>query len=392
MKRELFFVSIVLISILFIRCNKSNELVQAPVDSTLKSASVAGKYIVVLKEDQELAISDFQTRNLKIKGKASGLLKKYEVPGEIEEVYETALQGFTVRMTPGQQKKMEEDPNVKYITADQIITLSPIMDKGKPGGGTSQPPQQDVWGVSRVGGGASYNGTRVAWIIDTGIDMKHPDLNVDQIRGRSFIRKALTPNDDDGHGTHVAGIIAAKNNAIGVVGVAAGALVIPIKVLDKNGSGAYSGVIEGVDYVAANGQRGDVANMSLGGPPYPPLDEAVINTGKLGIQFTLAAGNESADANNSSPARADGKNIYTVSAMGEGDIWAYFSNFGNPPVDYCAPGVSILSTYKGGWYAYMSGTSMAAPHVAGLLLWGNIRTDGFVTGDPDNNADPIAHR
>jgi len=131
--------------------------------------------------------------------------------------------------------------------------------------------------------------------------------------------------------------------------------------------------------------------MSLGGPAYQPLDDAVVALGKKGIKISLAAGNESDNANNHSPARANGLNVYTVSAMGTSDKWASFSNFGNPPVDFCAPGVSIYSTYKGGAYATMSGTSMAAPHVCGLLLLGNVNTDGKVIGDPDGNPDLIAH-
>jgi subtilisin family serine protease len=109
------------------------------------------------------------------------------------------------------------------------------------------------------------------------------------------------------------------------------------------------------------------------------------------VKFALAAGNETDNANNHSPARVNGPNIYTISAMGTGDLWASFSNYGNPPVDYCAPGVSILSTYKGGGYATLSGTSMATPHFVGLLLLGNIVTNGKVLNDPDGVADPIAH-
>jgi len=231
-----------------------------------------------------------------------------------------------------------------------------------------------------------------AWIIDTGVDYTHCDLNVNTTLAKTFVARTTTANDDNGHGTHVAGTIAAMNNNYGVVGVAAGAAVIPVKVLDKRGSGTWSGVIAGVDYVAANGQSGDVANMSLGGGVYTPVDDAVKAASETGVEFALAAGNERDDANNHSPARVNGTNIYTVSAFSNGGVWASFSNYGNPPVDYAAPGVSILSTWKGGGYNTISGTSMATPHVAGLLLLGAIRADGTVTGDPDGNPDPIAHR
>ncbi|MCL6101406.1 MAG: S8 family serine peptidase [Bacteroidetes bacterium] len=389
MQRKFLFLFIVLITISFVRCNKIDEQAQVPFDSTLKSASVNGKYIVVLNKDQELAKSDLQARNEKVKGKAFGLLKKFGISGEVEDVYETAIQGFTVKMTPGQAKKMLEDSSVKYIEADQIVTLSPIVINTKPGGGT-QPPQTIGWGISRVGGGVNNTIYGDAWIIDTGVDLSHPDLNVDKTRGVSFVSRVTSPNDDNGHGSHVAGIIGAKYNDIGVVGVAPGALVIPVKVLDRRGSGTYSAVIAGVNYVGANGKPGDVANMSLGGPVSQALDDAVSGA-SANVKFVLAAGNESADSNNSSPARVNGTNIYTISAMGQGDLWAYFSNFGNPPVDYCAPGVSIYSTYKGDGYATMSGTSMAAPHVAGLILLGVVKTDGVVQSDPDGNPDPIAH-
>ena len=353
---------------------------------TLKSALVSGKYIVVLKEDASLIDADLQARNFKVKEKALGLLKKYEVSGQVEELYETALQGFTVKMAPGQAKKMGGDGFVKFIEADQVISLSPIEVNGKPG----PTPPPTLWGIERVGGPGNGVG-KTAWIIDTGIDLNHPDLNVDAIRSATFLGGKSTPLDENGHGTHVAGTIAAKNDGIGVVGVAAGATVVSVRVLNRQGSGTNSGVIAGVNYVAAKGVRGDVANMSLGGGVSQALDDAVLNaSGK--VEFALAAGNEADDANNHSPARVNGPNIYTVSAMWEGDRWVSFSNFGNPPVDYCAPGVYIYSTYKDGGYATLSGTSMAAPHVAGLLLLGRIHADGFVTGDPDVNADPIAHR
>ncbi len=129
--------------------------------------------------------------------------------------------------------------------------------------------------------------------------------------------------------------------------------------------------------------------MSLGGPVSQALDDAVLAASKNGIKFSLAAGNESADANTSSPARVNGANIVTISAMDNKDTWAYFSNYGNPPVDYAAPGLNVKSTWKDGGYNTISGTSMASPHAAGVLLLGAARTDGTVQGDPDGNADPI---
>jgi len=240
------------------------------------------------------------------------------------------------------------------------------------------------------GGVAPPAGAR-AWIIDSGIDGTHPDLNVNATLSRNY-STGNSWNDGNGHGTHVAGTIAAKNNTIGVIGVAAGAEVVAVRVLNNAGSGTTSGVIAGVDYVAqtANGQG--VANMSLGGGPSNALDQAVINAAATGVKFTLAAGNESDDVSGHSPARANGPNVYTVSAFGRtsngGDVWASFSNFG-VGIDRAEPGVSILSTYKGGGYATMSGTSMAAPHLAGLLLLGVVKDDGAVPGDPDTTHEQI---
>ena len=243
-----------------------------------------------------------------------------------------------------------------------------------------------------MNGGVTYTGSGVAWILDTGIDLDHPDLNVDAGRGHNTFtngKDSKSLDDGNGHGTHTAGTIAAIDNNEGVIGVAAGATVIPVKVLSAQGSGSYSGVIEGIDYVGANGSNGDVANMSLGGPASQALDNAVIAASNQGIKFCVAAGNDADNSNNYSPARANGANIYTISAMDDNDNWAYFSNYGNPPVDYCAPGVSVKSCWKNGGYNTISGTSMATPHAAGVLLLGSAHTSGNVSGDPDGNADPI---
>ncbi len=159
--------------------------------------------------------------------------------------------------------------------------------------------------------------------------------------------------------------------------------------MDRRGSGSYSGVIAGVDYVASNCDSSDVANMSLGGGKSDAMNNAVINASTK-CPFVLAAGNESSDAGNSSPASAEGPNIYTVSAFSNGDNWASFSNYGSV-VDYAGPGVSINSTWKDQGYRSISGTSMAAPHIAGVLLAGStpITTDGIVNGDKDSTPDPI---
>ncbi len=314
--------------------------------------------------------------------------------GQVKHVYRVALQGFAANMAPQAVERMKAaNPNIAYCEQDQIMAIPQFRIEARPGGGGStQPPQETPWGIARVKGGAAGTfGT--AWVIDTGIDFTHPDLNVDTVRSRSFLGGTTTPVDQNGHGTHVAGTIAAYDNTIGVIGVAPGAKVVAVRVLDRRGSGSNSGVIAGVDYVAANGQPGDVANMSLGGGVSQALDDAVVAASGGGVRFALAAGNETDNANNHSPARANGPNIFTVSAFANGNTWASFSNYGNPPIDYAEPGVSIKSTWLSGGYNTISGTSMATPHLAGILLArATPATDGVVSGDPAAPADPIGTR
>lgn len=305
-------------------------------------------------------------------------------------VYTTAVKGFSAKMSATAAANLAaRNPNIAYYEADKIVRIvaPPVQAKAKPA--PSQPPQTTPWGISRVSGVSNYTGSGTVWVIDTGIDLDHPDLNVDVGRSRGFLSSSTDPNDQNGHGSHVAGTIAAINNSIGVIGVAPGAPVVAVRVLDRRGSGTTSGVIAGVDYVAANGANGDVANMSLGGGVSATLDQAVINAAATGVKFALAAGNESDNANNHSPARANGANIFTISAFAQGDSFASFSNFGNPPVDFADPGVSVFSTYKDGGYATLSGTSMATPHATGVLLLGACRSGGTVSGDPDGNPDTI---
>ncbi|QDP20571.1 S8 family serine peptidase [Sphingomonas xanthus] len=307
---------------------------------------------------------------------------------QLKHVYSVALRGFAVHASEqGIANMKAKNANIAYCEQDQVVTAGQMKGMGKPGGG-AQPAQETPWGIARVGGGAGGN-FATAWVIDSGIDLDHPDLNVDVARSRSFLGGSTNPDDQNGHGTHVAGTIAARDNTIGVIGVAPGAPVVAVRVLDRRGSGSTSGVIAGVDYVAQYGRPGDVANMSLGGGVSTALDNAVVSAAAGGVRFALAAGNESDNANNHSPGRANGPNVYTVSAFSNGDNWASFSNYGNPPVDYAEPGVSIKSTWTGGGYNTISGTSMATPHLAGLLLQGSIRNGGAVKGDPDGNPDVI---
>ncbi len=307
--------------------------------------------------------------------------------GQLKRIYERSIRGFAVNMAPQAVANMQRRfPNIAYCEQDQVVTTVQRGKKPPKDGGGDTAAQETPWGIARVGGGASGN-FATAWVIDSGIDLDHPDLNVDRARSANFVGR--NPDDQNGHGTHVAGTIAAIDNSIGVVGVAPGAPVVSVRVLDRRGSGSTSGVIAGVDYVAANGRAGDVANMSLGGGISAALDQAVVDAAASGVRFVLAAGNESQNANNSSPARANGQNIYTISAFSEGDRFASFSNFGNPPVDFAEPGVAIKSTWKSGGYNTISGTSMAAPHFAGILLQGNAVSGGRVSGDRDSNADVI---
>ena len=309
--------------------------------------------------------------------------------GQVKDVYDRVLRGFSVNVSDQLIQRLKaSNPNIAYCEQDQIVSLPPIRAEKAPTGFTAK-AQETPWGIARVGGGIA-GATGTAWVIDTGIQPNHPELNVDVNRSRSFIGKGSTPWDQNGHGTHVSGTIAARNDGNGVIGVAPGSKLVAVRVLDRRGSGTNSGVIAGVNYVAANGRPGDVANMSLGGGVSTALDQAVIDASNTsGVKFALAAGNESDNANNHSPARANGPNVYTVSAFQVGDTLASFSNYGNPPIDYSEPGVSIKSTWLNGGYNTISGTSMATPHLAGLLLIGAVRNGGTIKGDRDSTADVI---
>ena len=283
-----------------------------------------------------------------------------------EHVYSAALRGFSANLNTRQIAALENNPWVAYVEADGTMTTT---------------AQMLPWGINRINADssstASGNGSGAVtnvnvYIIDTGAEATHPDLNV-----VNHINFAGGPNTDcNGHGTHVAGTVAAKDDSSYVVGVVPGAPITGVKVLGCGGSGTTSGVIKGVDWVTANRVLPAIANMSLGGGANTSLDNAVRNSAAAGVFYSLAAGNNGTDACTQSPARAGaGTNngIMTVAATSSTDAEASWSNYGSC-VDIWAPGVSILSTYKGAKTKTLSGTSMASPHVGGtgaLYLSGN---------------------
>jgi len=268
-------------------------------------------------------------------------------------------------------------------------------------------------------------------ILDTGIDLSHPDLNVyNQV---TFVSGTSSGNDDNGHGTAVAGIAAAKDNSDGVVGIAPGARLWSIKVLDSSGNGFTSDIIEGIDYVTAHADEIDAANMSFGGTgSSTALRTAIVNSVSVGVTYAAAAGNDDKDASTVIPASypevmtvsaivdTDGKcgGLSSSTAAGNDDTLADFSNFGSV-VDIAAPGVLIKSTARGSSYTNsFSGTSASTPHVTGAAALyrsenpnatpSDIRNalrnsgsspmticdgngHGYFTGDLDNNAEPLLY-
>ena len=313
--------------------------------------------------------------------------------------FHRAVRGFAARLSAGQVAELRADPEVATVTPDR-----PVQAAGVP------------TGVRRIGAvtptttrGAS---TAAVAVIDTGVDLDHPAL--DAHPGVDCTNTGSS-DDNEGHGTHVAGTIAARNTASGVVGVAPGTSLYSVKVLDSHGSGYDSWVICGLDWVAqhASDLNIKVANMSLGGSGVKsacgtnadPLHEAVCRATSAGVSVVVAAGNDGRDFG-SSPVDTPAwfPEVLTVTAMSDGDGlagglhtpgcaggesddgYASFSNFavldGDAAHTMAAPGVCILSTYPGGGYATGSGTSMASPHVAGevALCLGESGTPGPCAG------------
>ena len=315
----------------------------------------------------------------------------------VKSRYEYALKGFTSELTSEQLKALRNNPQIDRVVQDHTFDFAP-SNIGNSNYSTMEDAlsssQTTPWGISRVGGPVDGSGKK-AWIIDTGIDLDHPDLNVDVANSASFVADEST-DDINGHGTHVAGILGAKDNSRDVVGVAAGATVVGVKVLhDDPSENKYSEIIDGIDYVAGKASPGDIVNLSLGDPTpdNSTIDNAVTTAANNGIRFVISAGNEQQNAQNVTPARVENNNVWTISAFDDSDRFATaFSNYGNPPIEYSGPGVNVYSLDKNGGTTTKDGTSMSAPHVAGLLLAApnGVGTDGTVSDDQDSNPDDIA--
>lgn len=387
-----FLLAIVTGSLLFFAsCRKdsssSNTTVQPDNCVTGRSVSrngqiIEGQYIVTLKSSgTERVMSDQQVEEV-----STDVLQKHAIKRSViaKSFAGGGHGGFVAKISVEEAERLKTDESVSIVEPDRIIALGSCF--------TVVEPRLVTWSAKRIGYG---DGTgKTAWIIDSGIDFDHPDLNVDATRSRSFVAGISSARDENGHGTHVAGIIGAKNNSIGILGIASGANLVSLRVLNAEGEGTLSSIIQALAYVNANAKAGDVVNMSLGEDVISEtLDQQVQNTASKGIFVTIAAGNDSKPAHDYSPGRANGINIYTVTAIDSLDNFASFSNYGNDVVDVAAPGVHVLSTYLDGKYAIMSGTSMAAPHIAGLLLLRgrNFTASGTAKNDPDGTPDIIGH-
>ncbi|HUG14351.1 MAG TPA: S8 family serine peptidase, partial [Thermomicrobiales bacterium] len=295
-------------------------------------------------------------------------------------VYEHALKGVAAEIPAQAMAGIARDPRVAFVERDQIVQAFDVPT------GVDR-IEADKNGTAKINGVDERVDVDVA-ILDTGIDKDHPDLNVvggvNCSGGSPFKSSCEDGNfaDGNGHGTHVAGTVAALDNDFGVVGVAPGARLWAVKVLNDNGSGYMSWIVAGIDWVTSKAGSIEVANMSLGCEcSSAAMDTALNKSTDAGVVYVVAAGNSKKDASSFSPANHD--QVIAVSAMadfdglaggaapptcrddvGDDDTFATFSNFG-PVVDLAAPGVCIESTIPGGGYAMFSGTSMASPHVAG---------------------------
>jgi len=302
--------------------------------------------------------------------------------GTVKEVWHI-IPAMAATLPPKAIEAIQKSPNVAYVEEDAVVYAlkgKPASPPGRDKQDKEQPPQELPWGVNRTDAELAWNdstgaGVNVA-VLDTGIDYRHPDLDGNVKGGVSVVGLIETTNprlwiDKNGHGTHCAGIIAAENNDIGVVGVAPGASLYAVKVLRNDGSGTYSDAIDGIQWSVNNGMQ--VISMSFGGASdSQALNDTCNAANASGLILVAAAGNNgdgnSATDEISYPAAYD--SVIAVGATNQDDAAPYWSNSG-PYLELSAPGVDIKSTWLDGSYENHSGTSMSCPHVSGtaVLIW-----------------------
>ncbi|MBN1546476.1 MAG: S8 family serine peptidase [Syntrophaceae bacterium] len=355
--------------------------------------AIPGQYIVVLKADKvapvikdkaveknrDKKVNQAKADRQKVKNKVKAHQAKNNIKGSaILAEFEDVIAGYSAKLNPAEVKKLQEDADVEGVYQDFEVNLGPIpAEMATPQDFTAQ--SYVTCAVGRAGGPVNSTGKSTwIWILDTGIDLNHPDLNVKTAFAQSFIT-GQSAEDGHGHGTHCAGIAAAKMNTIGPTGVSAGAWVVPVKVLSNSGSGSFTSVINGLNWVARYDIPGDVVSMSLGA--YPVSNCAVANSAlrtaiynltrpwaTSGTYVVMATGNNG-NCNGAAyclPGCINMARTYTVGALDCNMKRASYSNYKVGTVDWVAVGTGVWSTYKNGGYATMSGTSMATPVVAGV--------------------------